>query len=141
MDSVNDAAGNNGDETEDPVSHLQEVVDEVDLDSATEEDPLTLDPSKPLFLPPSFLCRPSSTNTRVPFFSPRPLPLRPPRDLIPGLLVRLHSQTLLRCRRPPQPQPEPVLAIGRSAAASAHDTFLQVGQNCQDEGLFGFTTG
>lgn len=39
MESMND---NNA---EDPVTHLQEVVDDVDLDSATEEDPLTLDPS------------------------------------------------------------------------------------------------
>ncbi len=45
MNSMNDTTNNNGDEAEDPVSHLQEVVDEVDLDSATEEDPLTLDPS------------------------------------------------------------------------------------------------
>ena len=45
MNSMNDAPTNNGDEAEDPESHLQEVVDEVDLDSATEEDPLTLDPS------------------------------------------------------------------------------------------------
>ena len=47
---------NNGDEAEDPVSHLQEVVDDVDLDSATEEDPLTLDPSTfaPSLLPSPF---------------------------------------------------------------------------------------
>lgn len=45
MDTMNDNNANNGDEAEDPVSHLQEVVDDVDLDSATEEDPLTLDPS------------------------------------------------------------------------------------------------
>ena len=36
---------NEGDEAEDPESHLQEVVDDIDLDSVTEEDPLTLDPS------------------------------------------------------------------------------------------------
>lgn len=44
MNSINDTT-NNGDEAEDPESHLQEVVDDVDLESATEEDPLTLDPS------------------------------------------------------------------------------------------------
>ena len=36
---------NNGDEADDPESHLQDVVNDVDLDSATEEEPLTLDPS------------------------------------------------------------------------------------------------
>lgn len=44
------AANNNGDEAEDQTSHLQEAVDDVDLESATEEDPLTLDPST--FVPP-----------------------------------------------------------------------------------------
>lgn len=44
MNSINDTT-NNGDEAEDPESHLQAVVDDVDLESATEEDPLTLDPS------------------------------------------------------------------------------------------------
>lgn len=44
---MNDTTTNDGDEAEDPASHLQEVVDDVDLDSATEEDPLTLDPSTP----------------------------------------------------------------------------------------------
>ena len=54
MNSMNHATVTNGDEPEEPESHLQEVVDEVDLDSVTEEDPLTLDPSispPTLFLP------------------------------------------------------------------------------------------
>ena len=51
---MNDATTNNGDEPEDPESHLQEVVDDVDPDSATEEDPLTLDPS---------------TSSNIPFLS------------------------------------------------------------------------
>ena len=50
---MNDTTANNGDEAEDPESHLQEVVDELDLDSATEEDPLTLDPSRPPPPPPT----------------------------------------------------------------------------------------
>lgn len=37
---------NNGDEADDPESHLQDVVNDVDLDSATEEEPLTLDPTQ-----------------------------------------------------------------------------------------------
>ena len=45
MNSINDTTIANGGEAEDPESHLQEVVDEVDLDGAAEEDPLTLDPS------------------------------------------------------------------------------------------------
>ncbi|CAD6574844.1 MAG: anaphase promoting complex subunit doc1 [Alectoria sarmentosa] len=46
MNSMNDTTSNNGDEAENPESHLQEVVDDVDLDSATEGDPLTLDPTQ-----------------------------------------------------------------------------------------------
>ena len=52
MNSMNHATTTSGDEPEEPESHLQEVVDEVDLDSVTEEDPLTLDPST--YLPPAF---------------------------------------------------------------------------------------
>ena len=48
MNAMNHATTTNGDEAEEPESHLQEVVDEVDLDSVTEEDPLTLDPSTSL---------------------------------------------------------------------------------------------
>ena len=64
---MDDTTANNGDEAEDPVSHLQEVVDDVDLDSGTEEDPLTLDPSTSL-LPNPLL--------------PRPIPL-PFADILP----------------------------------------------------------
>ncbi len=66
MNSMNDTTNNNGDEAEDPVSHLQEVVDEVDLDSATEEDPLTLDSSTSS--PPTFPSFSSAEHalTRVP---------------------------------------------------------------------------
>lgn len=67
MDSMNDNNANNGDEAEDPVSHLQEVVDDVDLDSATEEDPLTLDPSTS---PPSYTSSYSSVHM---FADPRTL--------------------------------------------------------------------
>lgn len=63
MNSTNHATVTNGDETEEPESHLQEVVDEVDLDSVTEEDPLTLDPS--ISLPPSFSPLHIYPNTRI----------------------------------------------------------------------------
>ena len=73
---MNHTTANNGDETEDAESHLQEVVDEVDLDSAAEEDPLTLDPStsSPNIPLPSPLKASSDTRTS----SSRPFPLRPP---------------------------------------------------------------
>ena len=137
---MNEASATNGDEAEDPESHLQEVVDDVDLDSATEEDPLTLDPSIFFLLPRSpppfsILCRTNSLTCGT--FSSRPLPLRSPGNLLPGLLVRLDAQALLRCRRPAQPQPGPVLAIGRSATALAHGALLQAGQDCQNQGLPG----
>ena len=132
---MSDTPANTGDEVEDPVIHLQEVVDEADLDSSTAEYPLTLDPSTSSTTPS---LRTHSLKTR-PDSSSRPLPLRSPRNLFPGLLVRLDAQTLLRRRCPTQPQSEPILAVGRSAAAFAHHTFLQVGQNYQDEGLFGFS--
>lgn len=145
---MNDTGINNNDEAEDPGSHLQEVVndvvDDVDLDSATEEDALTLDPSTssstPTFtsLSLSLLYRYPLTRVTI---SPRPISLRPPRNLLLSLLVRLDPQTLLRCRRPPQPQPKPILAIGRSATALAHHTLFQVGQGCQDKGVLGFPPG
>ena len=139
---MNHPTTTNGDEAEEPESHLQEVVDEVDLDSVTEEDPLTLDPSN--FPPSTIPLLPSSAkihpNTRI-SLSPRPFPLRPPRNILPSLLVRIDAQALLRRRRPPQPQPVPVLAIGRPATAFAHDTFLQIGQDRQDTGVFGFFAG
>lgn len=74
MNSMNDTTADNGDEAEDPASHLQEVVDEVDLESATEEDPLTLDPSTSSSDIPFSLSY--CTNTRA--FSSRPFPLRSP---------------------------------------------------------------
>ena len=138
MNSINDATANNGDEAEDPESHLQEVVDELDLDSATEEDPLTLDPSTP---PPNIPFSPPQASPDTRTLSSRPLPLRPSRDLFPSLVVRLDAQALLRRRRPPQSQSVPVLAIGRAATALAHDTLLQIGQDCQDKGLFGLPAG
>ena len=141
MNSMNHATTTNGDEAEEPESHLQEVVDEVDLDSVTEEDPLTLDPSTSPFNNPSLFLPSAKCILTPPSLSPRPLPLRPPRNILPSLLVRLDAQTLLRRRRPPQPQPIPVLAIGRSATAFAHDTLLQIGQDCQDTGVFGFFVG
>ena len=63
MNSMNHATAISGDEPEEPESHLQEVVDEVDLDSVTEEDPLTLDPSNPPLstIPPS--CSPLQNVT------------------------------------------------------------------------------
>ena len=42
---MNHTTANNGDEGDDAESHLQEVGDDVDLESTAEEDPLTLDPS------------------------------------------------------------------------------------------------
>lgn len=42
---MNHTTANNGDEADDAEAHLQEVGDDVDLDSTAEEDPLTLDPS------------------------------------------------------------------------------------------------
>ena len=65
MNSMNDTTSNNGDEAENPESHLQEVVDDVDLDSATEGDPPTLDPSTSSSnISFSLLCR--HALTRVP---------------------------------------------------------------------------
>ena len=52
MNTMNDTIANTGDEAEDPVIHLQEVVDEADIDSSTAEYPLTLDPSTSSTIPP-----------------------------------------------------------------------------------------
>lgn len=73
MNSMDDTTANNGDEAEDPVSHLQEVVDDVDLDSATEEDPLTLDPSTSLLQNPLLPLADILYLMRVPL-QPRTLP-------------------------------------------------------------------
>ena len=42
---MNHTTVNNGDEADEAESHIHEVVDDVELDSAAEEEPLTLDPS------------------------------------------------------------------------------------------------
>lgn len=70
-----DPTDNDGDEVEDHVSQLQELADEVDLDSAMEEDPLTLDPSTSL---QHSLLFPLQTPSNTFIFSPGPIPLRPP---------------------------------------------------------------
>lgn len=45
MNHMNHTTATNGDEADEAESHIHEVVDDVDLDSAAEEEPLTLDPS------------------------------------------------------------------------------------------------
>lgn len=97
MNSMNDTTADNGDEAEDPASHLQEVVDEVDLESATEEDPLTLDPSTSSIIPTlspytdpltryfQHKTHPSSASARYPPSLPGPSrPTNPPAASTPS---------------------------------------------------------
>ena len=77
------------------------------------------------------------SNTRA--FSSRSVSLRPPRNLFPSLLVCIDPQTLLWCRRPPQSQSKPILAIRWSPTTLAHNTLLQASEDCQNKGLLGFS--
>lgn len=100
--------------------HLQEMVDDVSLgEDLGEEDPLTLDPSKP------FLLLPSPTILLIPnSYSPRSLPSpQPQRDLLSRELASQHLQAQLRRRSSALAFTSPFLAERWTAAAFVDDTF------------------
>lgn len=67
---------NNGDEADEADSHIHEVVDDVELDSTAEEEPLTLDPSiSPVDIS---LLSPLKMSSNTPTSSTRRFPIRPP---------------------------------------------------------------